>query len=534
MNVRYRSLPLFLLLALLLTTLLLARPFAVFSEETLFEPAAAHSQSAVTFDSVARRSRPVTVNWAALTPQTTQLKLDLFDDVVLTAVRQRVDISPAVSGYVWVGRVLGDEDSHVTLSVRDHFLAGSVSLHGVERYAIRYHAASGTHVVREIDPAAYAEPAASDYIIPEAVAAPRMPTAACEDGSKIDLMVAYTATARDSQGGTAAMEALINQRISDMNSANDNSQVPFDFNLVAVLEVAYTESGSISRDLERLVSLGDDYLDEVHVARDASKADLVGLYVAEGNEGTCGKAFMMNPAVATFEDRAFGVSALDYPDPYNCNPLTLAHEFGHNMGNAHDRANSNSSEPPHLPYAYGYNAPDRAFRTIMAFDCPDGGCPRINYWSNPDVFYGGQPTGIDYETSPEEAADEARAIAEVAQIVANFRSTCVIPATDTPTPSPTASATATATSVVPTATIPPSVTPSATATVFVADTPSPSATIAPSPTWTATAVSLTGSPSPTTAAVESPTATQPNATIPATPTILPPFFHAYVPFAMRP
>jgi hypothetical protein len=71
-------------------------------------------------------------------------------------------------------------------------------------------------------------------------------------------------------------------------------------------------------------------------------------------------------------------------------------------------------------YSFGYQAPDQAFRTIMAYDCPNV-CPRIQYFSNPNVIYQGQPTGIDYGQNPGQAADNARSINESLSTVANWR-----------------------------------------------------------------------------------------------------------------
>jgi hypothetical protein len=56
----------------------------------------------------------------------------------------------------------------------------------------------------------------------------------------------------------------------------------------------------------------------------------------------------------------------------------------------------------------------------MAYNCP-GGCIRIQRFSNPNVYYNGQPTGIAYNDSPSQAADNARSINESKYTVANWR-----------------------------------------------------------------------------------------------------------------
>src|SRR4030095_5748187 len=82
------------------------------------------------------RTRRVTVNPTAL-PQTaalggtpsvpgSQVTIDLFDGATITAVFERWD--PNTSGVTWVGRVPGQEGSHVTLVYGGGKLAASIVL----------------------------------------------------------------------------------------------------------------------------------------------------------------------------------------------------------------------------------------------------------------------------------------------------------------------------------------------------------------------------------------------------------------------
>ena len=92
--------------------------------------------------------------------------------------------------------------------------------------------------------------------------------------------------------------------------------------------------------------------------------------------------------------------------------LSYAHELGHNMGLQHDPNNASSS--PAYPYAYGYQHPAGAFRTVMAYPCPTGACPRLMYFANPSVSYSGMPTGTASQNT-------ALALNNTASTVANFR-----------------------------------------------------------------------------------------------------------------
>jgi hypothetical protein len=457
----------------------------------------------------ARRVRAVDVNWAALSPDTRELRLTPFDGLTLTATRERVD-RPAAGGFVWVGRLVGEVAGRVTLSVRDGALAGSVFRQGQEWLVIRP-AAAGGHVVYELDPAAR-QPQGPDFRLPAGTvgspsAAPQ--TATCQDdGSVIDVLVAYTAQARDESGGQAAIEALINQRMSDMNTANLDSAAPFQWRLAGTLVVDDPESGNIGADLAALQAPADGIFDEVHAARDLYQADLVALLIGQGSNGACGMAYLMTGLSADFASHAVGVTALDYPGDFFCSSLTLSHELGHNMGNAHDRAHHTGDVL--FPYAYGYQSPNGTFRDIMSYDCPDG-CPRVNLWANPDVWYLGEPTGVDYATDPANAADLVRSMDEARQTVANFRPACV-DATATPTATATPSATAT---------------PTNTPTQAATSTPTRTPTLTATPTRT-----LSPTAGPTATPTTTPTRTRRPTRTPV-PTATPPTWRALAPLIIR-
>jgi len=208
-----------LLAAAFLLVLLLAGPLVARGGNDLFLPRAARSGAPAV---PALRSRAVDINWAALSPDAGEIRLNPFEGLTLTATKMRVD-RPVGGGYVWVGRLAGETGSHVTLSVFNGVVAGSIFQQGREWLVIRPGVAGG-HVVYELDPAAR-EPGGSDVIFPPpgtaATAEDAPAAAACQDdGTVIDVLVAYTAAASAENGGDDALTALINQRISDMNTAN--------------------------------------------------------------------------------------------------------------------------------------------------------------------------------------------------------------------------------------------------------------------------------------------------------------------------
>jgi hypothetical protein len=101
---------------------------------------------------------------------------------------------------------------------------------------------------------------------------------------------------------------------------------------------------------------------------------------------------------------------------YYCSDLAYDHEIGHNFGCAHDRAHTGSSG--RYPYSYGYQDPDEKFRTVMSSNCPTG-CIQIEYFSNPDLTYMGDPVGIAYPNL--NSADNARTINQTRVGMAGYR-----------------------------------------------------------------------------------------------------------------
>ena len=95
------------------------------------------------------------------------------------------------------------------------------------------------------------------------------------------------------QGGAAAVETEIDLLIGETNQAYGSSGVRHRLGLVAGSDVPYSETGMGGLDIERLWEPSDGYLDEMHDRRDGAGADLVHLFVGDGDAG--GIAYLPRP-----------------------------------------------------------------------------------------------------------------------------------------------------------------------------------------------------------------------------------------------
>lgn len=255
--------------------------------------------------------------------------------------------------------------------------------------------------------------------IPHRLIAPYIPPAGstCDDGSVIDLMVVYTTQARIAAGGTAAMNAHIDQAVAGANDAFTRSLINTSLRLVHTYEVSYVETGNYITDTNRYLDPNDGYLDDVPALRNQYGADCVSLWFDTYNYAGAG----WYPDGTLTGINASGLTLMDWK-AYS--GLLLAHEIGHNLWCTHDRAHTTGT--PYAEYSYGYIEPGNAWQDIMS-QVP--GVPQIPYFANPLVNWPGPnppnpgPTGIP--ANQPNPCDLALTINQTRKIVANFRATVV-------------------------------------------------------------------------------------------------------------
>jgi hypothetical protein len=417
---RKRSLLQEKLISAVVGCLLLLFPFTVFPGDTslgvLFIDADVQLSRALSVDSQVIRHRLVNVNFSQLCELEKAsyqqleapplLALNLFDDINLNARIHQVG-KVLSGGFSCMGVIEDIPGSEIILVVTGDIVSANILVPD-HIYQVRY-ISEGVHKVQEVDQSLF--PAEQQPIPVQLDKIVEPDPNSADVGDYIDVMVVYTAAARSGAGGTTAMENLIDLAVTETNTGYSNSSVNQRIRLVHTAEVVYDETGfDWSTTLTRLRSTSDGYMDDMHTCRDTYSADEVVLIV--NDTGYCGIAYVMQTVSTTFAPYAFAVVSRICATGY----YSFAHEMGHNMGSAHDRANA--SVLGAYDYSFGYQAPDESFRTIMAYNCP-GGCTRVNYWSNPDKTYGGQSMGVVY-TDPN-AADNRRSLNNTAYTVANFR-----------------------------------------------------------------------------------------------------------------
>lgn len=255
-----------------------------------------------------------------------------------------------------------------------------------------------------------------------------------------DVLVAYT----DATGTPSAVEHDIITAIATANDVYRNSRLAQRLDLVGMMRVAYEETNDAAKDLERLQTVGDGYLDAVHRRRDRLGADLVVLIVRRLPQ--CGRANLAVISSDADDDSAFAVvrhgTCLD-------KNYSLPHELGHISGAHHDlflaarvdaevesvRVEGSQAIVQFsvdldadyvaagiLPtYAHGFVSSEGGWRTIMAYDrkCDWDGvpsCDRIPYFSSPRLAHPGDGRPLGNGKS-----DNRRRLSETATTLAGFR-----------------------------------------------------------------------------------------------------------------
>jgi hypothetical protein len=347
-------------------------------------------------------------------PQT--LEFNLFEDVTVqvTATGWAHQSSGSFS---YQGVVTGAPDQDITLVSHNGVITGNI------------HTEAGEYQIRSLGGRLLSLEEVDLSLLPEDYEAPLDRLDSEEDsedaedthtmatdgtGAIIDVLVVYTAAARDGAGSTAAIESEIALAVAETNSGYTGSGVTHRIRLADAAMTDWDEteeSFDFYTTLLKATYTTDDVMNDIHTLRDAAGADEVVLIV-EGDNSYCGIAWLMTSASPTFADSAFSVVARGCAT----GNYTFAHELGHNMGSNHDHDNGDLGA---TETSYGLQVPDAGVRTLMAYGCPTTYCRRINRWSNPNASHKGFPLGVAGDGT--DAADNRSSLNFTASVVAAFR-----------------------------------------------------------------------------------------------------------------
>lgn len=356
------------------------------------------------------------------------LTLNLFNDIVVTAVRDKIIDNG--KDRVWIGSIKDIPDSEVFLTERGRHISGNVQI-GDKIYEIDPKG-EGRSDITQVD--FDKNPHHSHSRLPQGAppendgagitAATAPVTANAAAGTVIDLLVVYTAKAKNNASGQAGIEAKITNAVAMANQAYINSKVDLQLNLVGMKEVNYTETGNMSTSLSDLTGAGDGKMDDVHTWRNQLGADQVSLVSTDANY--CGIGYMMTSSWISTAFAAYAFSVVHDDSVYAClSGNTLAHELGHNQGNQHNIEDSGGTAGAY-GYSYGYRlCQTGGFRTVMSYSCTGG--TRVSYFSNPNVILTtGEATGTAN-------ANNALSMNNTKAIVAAFRAGAAASVPNAPT-----------------------------------------------------------------------------------------------------
>lgn len=353
--------------------------------------------------------------------------------------------------WTWIGRDEHGEEAVVTFGEKAVF--GSIPRPDGEE--LRLVTSGGRSWVVEGDPSKHHYPVSKrpDYVVPPELvqsfvsgdpvtaSAPMEALTPAAVGTTVDIALGYTNGFASELGGDSQAVTRLQNLVDVANQAYANSQIDAQIRLVKTVRVNYADATDNNDALAKLTGYQTDVgnipvdpaFNALRAARDQYGADLVSLvrrFRTPENQG-CGVAWLIGGDQSPIEssDAPWGYSVvsddldrgdLDESDSktYVCRKETLAHELGHNMGQAHNSEDSDGTPGAHS-YSYGYReASSTGFYTVMAYRLADSNQVSIRYFANPRVSYNARPTGTA-------TADNARSMVQTMPVVATFRAVVV-------------------------------------------------------------------------------------------------------------
>ncbi len=343
------------------------------------------------------RESDIEINFTTISEtENSRLRFPLFDGKIYEAKHTQTEIR-GLDDYTWRGKIeQGKFSGDVILTFRKGFVAGLIyAPNAVYEIVPR----GDKQILVELNQTLFPECGGEIKSLEKSNAQNNL--ASVDSGDRIDVLVVYTTATKNFLGGDAQAQTLAQQAVDATNTAYINSKIRQRVRMVHSQEYVYTETTSGSTDLSNLRNNVD-----IQNLRNTHKADLVSM-IGE-IQGACGVGYLMGLDSPNSQNNGFTVTARSCA----VGNLSFAHELGHNMGSAHNPENGSSAT---YPFGFGHYV-NGSYRTVMSYVDPcTSGCTRVPYFSNPNIIYLGQPTGID------NARDNARLINLTADSISNYR-----------------------------------------------------------------------------------------------------------------
>jgi peptidyl-Asp metalloendopeptidase len=355
--------------------------------------------------------------------------------------------------WTWIGQDEHGGEAIVTFGEKAVF--GTIPRADGEELSIATSGGQSWVVVADPNKQHHPDTARPDYLVPPELvktmaSEPVTASASVEPisplavGTTVDVALGYTTGFASELGGNSQAVTRLQNLVDVTNQAYSNSHISARIRLIATVAVNYPDANDNNVALEKLSGYEsgtgsvpvDPAFNALRAARDRYGADLVSLvrrFRTPENNG-CGVAWLIGGDQTSINSSdapwAYSVVSddLDRGDfdetdkkTYVCRRETLAHELGHNMGQAHNSADSDGTSGAHS-YSYGYReASTTGFYTVMAYRLVDSSQKAIRYFANPNVLDAatGRPTGVA------NASDNTRSMAQTMPLIAAFRSTLV-------------------------------------------------------------------------------------------------------------
>lgn len=207
----------------------------------------------------------------------------------------------------------------------------------------------------------------------------------CDSVNSIDLLIPVTPEAVAAAGGDETLvTSAVQAAVLTSNEVYFNSELPLRVSAAHILFLEDSEPEGAGTLLGEMSNPSDGVFDEIQIARDEYRADLVAL-ISGNDYPFCGVANLGPDVGSVWSQTLFGCLA----------GYTFVHELGHNMGCCHapgDGGGCDAFEGSAQGHRWTGDS-GSLWRTVMAYS-PGAQIPHL---SNPSVLYDGVSSGIEGE-----------------------------------------------------------------------------------------------------------------------------------------